>query len=281
MIARSLAALLFPAISAIAGSHTAAAQSSELFSQGASATLEHRFEGRGLSWLLLDDSGNLLARHWTGVSRPIAPGSLLKPFVAIAYGEQNNFLYPRLNCPGISGQCWLARGHGHLDLEKAIAQSCNAYFLALAARLERKRAMATFAHFGLNGPSPDANAEALIGLGGNWRETPTTIALAYLKLIHDSPITARSRVTAGMQTAAEIGTARDVDRALGSGAALAKTGTAQCSHHPRGAADGFAVVLYPAAQPRVLLLVRMHAATGALASAQAGAMLRALGLGEP
>jgi hypothetical protein len=67
---------------------------------------------------------------------------------------------------------------------------------------------------------------------------------------------------------------------LGRNAALAKTGTAACSHTPRGAADGFTVILYPAAQPRLLLLVRVHGVTGAASAKVAGAMLRSLVGGE-
>lgn len=83
-----------------------------------------------------------------------------------------------------------------------------------------------------------------------------------------------------MLDSAKRGTARSVDAALGRNAALAKTGTAACSHTPHGAADGFTVVLYPAARPRLLLLVRVHGVTGAESTRVAGAMLRALGAGE-
>ena len=88
-----------------------------------------------------------------------------------------------------------------------------------------------------------------------------------------------------MLDSAARGTARAVDAALGpaalgSGAALAKTGTAACSHQPQGAADGFTLVLYPAAQPRLLLLVRVHGVTGAESANMAGAMLRSLGAGK-
>jgi hypothetical protein len=81
-----------------------------------------------------------------------------------------------------------------------------------------------------------------------------------------------------MRNAAESGTAREVDLALGPHAALAKTGTASCSHHPRASGDGFTVVLFPAVQPRLVLLVRMHGTTGAHTAAQAGAMFRAIGM---
>jgi hypothetical protein len=39
-------------------------------------------------------------------------------------------------------------------------------------------------------------------------------------------------------------------------------------------------MLYPAAQPRLLLLVRVHGVTGADSAKIAGAMLRSLGAGE-
>jgi len=81
----------------------------------------------------------------------------------------------------------------------------------------------------------------------------------------------------GMLGSAERGTARAVDEELGSKVALAKTGTAPCSHTPVAAADGFTVVLFPAVQPRLLLLVRVHGETGAASAKVAGAMLRSLG----
>jgi len=103
--------------------------------------------------------------------------------------------------------------------------------------------------------------------------------LAYLKLATEQPSAVQGRITRGMLASAERGTARAVDVALGENAALAKTGTAVCSHTPHGAADGFTLVLYPAAQPRLLLLVRVHGVTGADSARVAGAMLRSLGAG--
>ena len=255
------------------------AQDSDLFSQAASAQLARQFGGRDLSWVLLDRSGRVLALNWEDAGAPISPGSLLKPFIAIAYGEQHKFHYPRVTCTGTRSRCWLPRGHGTIDLQQAIAGSCNTYFLTLADGLDRDQVQAVFSRFGLEGPPANAGAGALIGLGDRWRETPLALARAYLALLTDAPEPARSRILDGMRAAAETGTARDVDVALGAHAALAKTGTATCSHHPRAAADGFAIVLFPASQPRVLLLVREHGTTGAHAAAQAGAMLRSIGMG--
>lgn len=255
------------------------AQDADLFSQTASAELKRQFPDHNLSWLLLDRTGRILARNWDNPDEPISPGSLLKPFVAVAYGAQHGFAYPQVTCHGTRDRCWLPRGHGTLGLEKAIADSCNAYFLTLAGDLDPARAQTTFARFGLNGLPSNTNRATFVGLSDQWRETPLTLARAYLALVAETPEPARQRILAGMRLAAESGTARDIDASLGAHAALAKTGTSACSHHPRGAADGFAIVLFPAAQPRVVLLVRMHGATGAHTATQAGAMLHAIGMG--
>ncbi len=249
------------------------------FSQSAQAVLELNFPSPNLSYLLLDASGNVLAERWPAPA-PISPGSLVKPFLAIAYGEQHGGRFPTVRCRGTQDRCWLPRGHGNLVLEVAIAQSCNAYFLELAAGVDRQRSAQTVARYGLAGQPITATAESLAGLGSAWKETPLAWARAYLQLVNEQQSPTQSRVVKGMLGSAERGTARAVDAALGRNAALAKTGTAACSHTPRGAADGFTVVLYPAAQPRMVLLVRVHGVTGAESARIAGAMLRALGEGE-
>jgi cell division protein FtsI/penicillin-binding protein 2 len=254
------------------------AQDSALFSQAATATLERQFQDPTLSWLLLDRSGNMLAQHWKDSEQPIPPGSLVKPFLALAYGQQHDFVYPQVQCMGAKGKCWQPRGHGRLGLEQALAQSCNDYFLTLAGDLDRGRAMQTFQQLGLSGPPRTSADETLIGLNDRWRETPLAIALAYLHLLRDAPQPGQMRIVAGMRASAQTGTARAVDVSLGNQAAIAKTGTATCTHHPAATADGFAVVLYPADEPSLLLLVRRHGSTGAQAAANAGEMLRSLGM---
>ena len=270
----------------IAAWYSPAQQAAEpqLFSQSAKATLERNFPGPDLSYLLLDGSGKVLAERWAMppdlAQQAVSPGSLVKPFLAIAYGEQHGGRFPTVRCLGTESHCWLPRGHGNLVLEEAIAQSCNAYFLELAAGVDRKRAAQSLARYGLAGPPITATAESLAGLGSAWQETPLAWARAYLQLVNEQQLPAQSRIVKGMLGSAERGTARAVDAALGRNAALAKTGTASCSHTPRGAADGFTVVLYPSAQPRLLLLLRVHGVTGAASAKVAGAMLRSLGAGE-
>jgi cell division protein FtsI/penicillin-binding protein 2 len=250
-----------------------------IFSQAAKAALERNFPGPEISYLLLDSSGSVLAERWPSQSA-VSPGSLVKPFLAVAYAEQHGGHFPAVHCLGTRSRCWLPAGHGSLGLEEAIAQSCNAYFLALASGLDRRRAAQTFARYRLSGPAAEAKDESLVGLGAAWKEPPLVLARAYLKLSTEQPSAVQGRITRGMIASAERGTARAIDAALGENAALAKTGTAVCSHTPQGAADGFTVMLYPAAQPRLLLLVRVHGVTGADSAKIAGAMLRSLGAGE-
>jgi cell division protein FtsI/penicillin-binding protein 2 len=270
------------------------AANSQLFAQAAKASLDRNFASPAISYLLLDESGNVVAQRWrvaadreplavselNSAQTPVSPGSLVKPFLAMAYGEQHGGEFPKVHCLGTRSRCWLPAGHGTLELEEAIAQSCNAYFLELAAGLDRTRAGQTFARYGLAGPDAHTPNESLAGLGTGWRETPLALARAYLKLAKERQHPIQGRIAIGMLDSAMRGTARAVDAVLGGNAALAKTGTAVCSHTPRGAADGFAVVLYPAAQPRLLLLVRVHGITGAESAKVAGAMLRSLEASE-
>lgn len=271
--ATTLASILLLYVASPAPAHP------QLFSQSAIALLNRNFPSANLSYLLLDASGNVLAERWS-TQQPVSPGSLVKPFLAIAYGEQHGGRFPTVRCLGTRSRCWLPRGHGSLGLEEAITQSCNAYFLELAAGLDRTRAVQSFARYGLAGPPAAASTESLVGLGSAWKESPLALANAYLQLVNEQQSPMQRRIIRGMSGSAARGTARAIDAALGSNAALAKTGTAVCSHKPQAAADGFTVVLYPAEQPRLVLLVRVHGVTGAESAKTAAAILRSLGAGE-
>src|SRR6202012_519816 len=106
-------------------------------------------------------------------------------------------------------RCWLPGGHGTLPVEDAIAHSCNAYFLSLAARLDVDKAILTFRGLGLTGPPPNATPAALIGLTGEWRETSLALAQSYLTLVQIRQ-PARDRIARGMQLSAQAGTASSV-----------------------------------------------------------------------
>lgn len=248
----------------------------KLFSQSAAAIIDRNFPSGDINYLLLDLSGNVIAKRWPDGER-ISPGSLVKPFLALAYGEQHNGQFPTVRCLGTRSRCWLPRGHGKLGLEEAITQSCNAYFLELSSELDRTRAARIFAHYGLVGPPPMAASDSLVGLGSAWKESPLVLARAYLQIEREQQLPTQSRIVKGMLGSASRGTARAIDAALGSNAALAKTGTAVCAHKPQATADGFTIVLSPTAQPRLLLLLRVHGVTGAESAKVAGAIMRSIG----
>jgi cell division protein FtsI/penicillin-binding protein 2 len=215
-------------------------------------------------------SRQVIERQWADAEQPVPVGSLVKPFLSLAYGAT----FPEFVCKGAAGRCWLARGHGKLGFREALAQSCNAYFLNLARGVDGATLAVTAAKFGIPGPTNDS-AEARIGLGTAWRIAPLALVRAYAELASRAGEPRVDEILAGLRMAAETGTAK----ALGRGV-LAKTGTAACVAERRDAGDGFVVVLEPAEEPRVALLVRVHGAPGAAAAKSAARILRRVRTGE-
>jgi cell division protein FtsI/penicillin-binding protein 2 len=183
---------------------------------------------------------------------PILPGSLVKPFTALAYGEK----FPTaVRCTG----CWGNRAHGEVDFVKALAVSCNRYFEELSLRVDPQRMRLTTAEYGL--PAPPDNVEARIGLGREWRISPRALLKAYMQLRHPA-------ILEGLRTCAKTGTAKAVGRGL------AKTGTAACEHIKRMPGDGLAIVLWPANEPREAILVREHGVPGSVAARRLNGLLK-------
>ncbi|MGB8013401.1 MAG: penicillin-binding transpeptidase domain-containing protein [Terriglobales bacterium] len=248
---------------------------SSLFAQSAAETLNRDFPSRDISFLLLDArTGRVLTSRWERLDSPIPLGSLVKPFTALAYGEQHHFHYPAHICRGTATGCWLPHGHGEIGLTSAIAYSCNSYFRMLTASLTGADVAPIAARFGIESPGRDASGPALMGIGSRWQISPSRMARAYLELIRRREQPGVREILAGMAQSAQHGTGAEVDRALPFPDALVKTGTAPCTHSPRAPGDGFAIVLTPADQPQILLMVRVHGVPGAQAAKTAGQMLR-------
>ncbi len=246
-----------------------------LFAQSALQALNRDFQNPDVSFLLFDArTGQLLISRWDAPNTPIPLGSLMKPFAALAYGQQHAFHYPTKPCLGTKSGCWRPSGHGIVDLEAAITYSCNSYFRDLTAGLTAADVSATASHFGLEIPSQNISGPALAGLGPGWRVSPTHIAIAYLELARERDQPAVAQVLNGMANSGRYGTGAEVDRALRFSNAMVKTGTAACTHARRAPGDGFAVALVPEDHPRILLLVRVHGVPGAEAAKTAGLMLR-------
>jgi penicillin-binding protein 2 len=77
-----------------------------------------------------------------GLQGTYAPGSTVKPFVALA-ALTEGLQDPKatVRCPGYlqignrSFRCWREKGHGTVDMYKAIVQSCDVYFYTMGLRL--------------------------------------------------------------------------------------------------------------------------------------------------
>lgn len=245
-----------------------------LFAQSAAQLLQREFQSRDVSFLLLDArTGNALASRWDDLERPIPLGSLIKPFIALAYGEEHQFRYPVHECKGEAGGCWLPRGHGEVDIASAIGNSCNSYFRMLTMNMSSADMVPAARRFGLDAPDPDLSGPDLIGMGNRWLISPLHMARAYLELNRRRDQPGAREVLAGMAQSAQRGTGLEIGRALKRYGALVKTGTAACTHHTGAPGDGFVVALVPAEQPELLLMVRVHGVPGAKAAVTAGRML--------
>jgi hypothetical protein len=267
-----------------------ASLATSLFAQSAGQTLIREFgpcatrpeanpercgKREDLSFLLLDaHTGALVASQWPDAEKPIPLGSLIKPFIALAYGQHHGYEYPTHTCYGTSTGCWLPRGHGREGLELAIAQSCNSYFRMLTANLTAEDVLPLATSYGLEPPPADASANDLRGMGNVWLISPLHMASAYLELIRRADEPGVRKVLVGMAESARQGTGAELDHALKHTCTLAKTGTARCTHLPTAAGDGFVIAMMPADGPQILLMVRLHQAPGAEAAKIAGQMLR-------
>ncbi|MBY8975732.1 penicillin-binding protein 2 [Rhodobacteraceae bacterium NNCM2] len=88
---------------------------------------------------LLEDDHRPLHNKWASGMYP--PGSTFKMVVALAALEAN-VIGPgeSVFCPGFMKlgnrrfHCWRSGGHGHLNLEQALEQSCDVYFYEIAKR---------------------------------------------------------------------------------------------------------------------------------------------------
>jgi cell division protein FtsI/penicillin-binding protein 2 len=213
--------------------------------QSIGIVIDRAISDPGVSYLVLDTrSGQVIAKRWQNAERAIPVGSLVKPFTALAYGEAAQTKV----CATFPA-----------NLEQAIAHSSNAYFGELARNLDSGAVMAVCHRLGLPLPS---GPEGLTGMGKSWQIAPLDLARAFGQLLREP---CAGPILLGMRHAAQSGTAKAIGRG-----ALAKTGTAECSHTPREAGDGFAIALFPAESPRYTVLVRKNGTSGANAAVVAG-----------
>jgi cell division protein FtsI/penicillin-binding protein 2 len=257
---------------------TADLPAASLMGPAIDAFLHNHTRDGEISCVLSEAGGReVIYSDWPDFDRPAPLGSLVKPFAALAYAESHGGRFPHMECTPQSA-CWLPSGHGALGIEQAIAVSCNAYFRSLTEQLQPQDMARVTARFGLAAPPRGASTAAYFGLGNEWQLAPVALVRAYEELVKraDDPVV--GHIVAGLKASAARGTVAGVDRALGGRNALGKTGTAPCVHHAGqldpSNGDGYALVLYPAEQPRYTLFVRMHGVPGRRAANLAGEILR-------
>ncbi len=247
-----------------------------LYATTAARVLSRDFSAPDVSYLLLElPTGAVIASQWDDSDKPIPVGSLVKPFTALAYAETHHFRFPRHTCAG-GGTCWRPRGHGAVDIVRATAVSCNAYFHYLAENVSTADVISVSHRLGLNGPDFDAGPDGMTGRNGAWRESPQAIAHAFAELLGRSSQPGVREIAEGMTGAARDGTAAAFSEGVPRLPVVAKTGTAPCTHARHAPGDGFVIAAWPASAPRYLLLVRQHGVPGARAAVLAARMLRAL-----
>ena len=89
--------------------------SAGLYEQSVARVLAEHFRTPGLSYIAMNaETGVVFASNWTKFEEPVAVGSLVKPFLAVAAPPATEF-----TCgPGL---CWLPRGHGRIDVSAPLA----------------------------------------------------------------------------------------------------------------------------------------------------------------
>ena len=87
------------------------------------------------------------------------PGSTFKIITALAGLEEGLVdQHSAIDCPGYykfgnsTFKCWDKKGHGHVELKKALRESCDVYFYKLAERLGVNRIASYAKRFGLGAP---------------------------------------------------------------------------------------------------------------------------------
>ena len=201
-----------------------------------------------LNYIGLQVTGVVEKMSWPHPEAVVNPGSLLKPFLALAYLATHEQA-PSAYCRGRVDGCWYGKGHGKQEIVTAIANSCNVYFLKLAARVEPAALEMISLKYGLISPLRGWDCARLIGEDAGWPQSPLAVAKAFAQLAQSRQERGVALVLRGMELCSLRGTASKIGVRC-----YAKTGTAQ---------SGFAVAMFPLIEPRRVLLASRRHSTGA------------------
>jgi Penicillin binding protein transpeptidase domain len=261
---------------------------------------------------LTDGKATLIQGDPKRIDVPVPIGSTIKPFLAIAALSDGLNPEAMVPCPAASietaqqERCWLAAGHGKVDLETALANSCSVYFRNLARKTSKETFFNTLAKFFLFEPDrlpplTAFNTENMTGASDRLRIRPGQLLGAYIAAfggrelavyIHRNgaiqshqlgpapKIEGREVLLSGLRRAATEGTFQEAQAKNKSLGFFGKTGTAptrEASFKKRGVFMGFA----PYPNPKAVVLVVADDSTGSQAAAIGLPALAAHLAGDP
>jgi len=200
-------------------------------------------------------SGAWLLRPTDVEDRPLPAGSLFKLVTALA-AIDSGITRESFVCEG--APCWLKSGHGRLDLDAALAQSCSSYFARLSLRLDANQVLGLARSLGFE---PGGRLASHISFAGDEpslqiRPTRAALLMAYFgtgrppEQVVTADRAARERVSRGLVQSASIGTASALLSYLPR--AAAKTGTALTAE---GRLLGWCAGFVPETTPRYAFAV--------------------------
>ncbi len=158
--------------------------------------LEKRLQNCNCSVIMIDpDNGSVLA---SVNAEPILqekhpPGSLMKIFTLMTYGETHGSKFPEVQCPRSLATdphgCWDHNGHGTVNAQKALAFSCNVYFRQLAAQTSTETFAGVLQQFGITEASdkfddPRILRNVMTGTTMDFRISPLRMLRAYCALFN-------------------------------------------------------------------------------------------------
>lgn len=230
----------------------------------------HKREGIIL-WTFLPDSKQYIYGNAAWRNEKFVPGSIFKLLTAQAAVE--NKLQIDYHCQGkglIGGkqrQCWTYKGHGNLDLPKALALSCNLYFENLGMTLGLPKILAVLKQYpslvsSLSEVSKNPSFDlALFSIGDDlsYRLSPQAIADFWNVYVQKIQEPTYGAILQGLKQSVQRGTASKLkNNPL---EILAKTGTGDSlnSNYPT---NGWFLGAYPVQAPKFSLVILLQEAHG-------------------
>lgn len=239
---------------------------------------------------LVDEGGVINDRERAALA-VFGPGSTLKPFVlsaAIEGGLDPRALFtckPSSLALPADQRCWLAAGHGPVNLVRAVAHSCSAYTRWAGRYVDADRYRQRLSEFGLGERLPAKEKfralgiEAWMGAEKGIAVTADELAKAYITVFgaqlsagKPSRFPGRELLKQGLIECCLTGTGKQARATSPMLEIMGKTGT---GHTLDGRRLGVFVGLAPAQHPTHAIVMLVREGEGSLAAQMAGERLAA------